>query len=64
MGNKIKEIRAKKGVSQEELALKSGISRTTISMLENDPSRNTSTKTMTAIAHALGSTVEKVFFSH
>lgn len=63
MGNKIREFRKKKLMSQEELAEKSGISRTTISMLENNPNRNTSTKTMKAIALALGATVEKIFFS-
>lgn len=33
----IKRIRKEKGISQEELAEKSGVSRPTISNLENNP---------------------------
>ena len=63
MGYKIKEWRELLGMTQEELAKKSGISRTTISALENGEDKNTSSKTLLAIAAALGTTVEKIFFT-
>ncbi len=62
MGYRIKEIREAKGMTQEELALKSGVSRVTISALENDASKNTSSKTLLKLAKALGTTVEHIFF--
>ena len=44
MGYRIKEVREEKRMTQEELSAKSGISRTTISGLENGTVRSTSTK--------------------
>ena len=46
MGYRIKEVREEKRMTQEELSAKSGISRTTISGLENGTVRSTSTKTL------------------
>lgn len=63
MGYRIKEAREKKKMTQEELAEKSGISRATISALENGTMRATSTKTLLKLAEALGTTVESIFFS-
>ena len=63
MGYKIKEIREAKGITQEELARSSGISRVTISGLENGTERATTTKTLTALANALGVPVEQIFFN-
>ena len=63
MGYKIKETREAKNMTQEELAEKSGVSRTTISGLENETVRATSTKTLVKIAQALGTTVDQIFFS-
>jgi len=62
MEYRIKELREKSGLSQEELATKSGVSRATISNLENGSSRATSTKTLNKIAQALGTTVDHIFF--
>lgn len=62
MGTKIRERREFLKMTQEELAEKSGISRVTISALESDSQRNVSSKTMIAIAKALDTTVEKLFF--
>lgn len=62
MGYKIKEIREAKGMTQESLAQSSGISRVTISGLENGTERATSTKTLLKIAKALGVTVDQIFF--
>lgn len=63
MGNKIKERREEIRMTQEELAQKSGVSRQTISALENGIDRNTTSKTLLAIATALGSTVDSIFFA-
>ena len=63
MGYKIKERREKLSMSQEELSEKSGISRATISSLENDPCKNVSTRTLERIALALDTTVGKLFFA-
>ncbi len=63
MGYKIKEVREAKKMSQEELAEKSGISRVTISGLENGTERITTTKTLMKLAEALETTVDQIFFA-
>lgn len=63
MGYRIKEVREEKRMTQEELANKSGVSRATISALENGTARATSTKTLLKLAEALGTTVDSIFFS-
>lgn len=63
MGCKIKERREFLKMSQEELAEKSAVSRATISSLENNSERNTSTKILKRIASALDTTVGALFFA-
>lgn len=63
MGYKIKEVREARGMTQEELSQESGVSRVTISGLENGTTRATTTKTLVAIARALGVSVDQIFFS-
>lgn len=63
MGYKIREIREAKGMSQETLAEMAGISRTIIWNLETNPDAVTTTKTLKSIADALGTTVDKIFFT-
>ena len=63
MGYKIKEFRESLHMTQEELAEKSGVSRVTISGLENGTMRATTTKTLIKLAQALGTTVERIFFT-
>lgn len=63
MGSKIKERREFLKMSQEELAEKSEVSRATISSLENNSERNTSTKILKRIASALETTVGELFFA-
>ena len=63
MGYKIREIREAKGMSQETLAEKAGISRTIIWNLETNPDAVTTTKTLKSTADALDTTVDKIFFT-
>lgn len=62
MGYHVKELREAVGMTQEELAEKSGVSRMTISALENKDC-NTTSKTLRKIAEALGVTVDRLFFA-
>lgn len=62
MGYRIKEVREAKNMTQEELSEASGVSRGTISALENGTSRATTTKTLMSIARALGVSVEVLIF--
>ena len=62
MGIKIKERREELGMTQEELAQKSGVSRQTISSLETGKYENVLIGTLAAIATALGTTVDKIFY--
>lgn len=63
MGYHLKEVREEKGMTQEELSEKSGVSRGTISAIENGTDRATTTKTLVALARALETTVESIFFT-
>ena len=54
MAYKIKEIRERKKMTQLELAEKSGVSRTTLSKLENNENPEVRAGTLKAIARALG----------
>lgn len=61
MGYKIRETREKLKMTQEELSQKSGVSRGTISALENGTKRATTTKTLINIAKALGVSIDVLF---
>jgi len=62
MKNRLKEVRESKGISQEELSEKSGISRTTISELETEKKEVTTNITLEKIAKALEEKVSNIFF--
>lgn len=62
MGYKVKELRQKLSLSQEELSQRSGVSRQTISSIENNDARAATTKTLAKIARALNTTVGALFF--
>lgn len=62
MSFRIKEIREKKSLTQEELANKSGVSRNLIARLESGGLKNTTTDTLFKIANALSVKVETLFF--
>ena len=60
LGNRLKEFRTARGLTQTELALRIGVSRKTINTVENSvfvPS----TILALSLARALGTTVEQLF---
>lgn len=61
MQYRIKECREEKKMSQSELAIKSGVSRTIISGLETGKTIVTTTDTLIKIASALGKQVGEIF---
>lgn len=63
MEYKIKDRRKELRMSQQELAEKSGVSRATISGLENGSITVTTTETLLKIARALESRVSDIFLS-
>lgn len=62
MGYRLKEMREQKGITQEELERTSGVSRQTISAIENNDNYQAKTGTLLALARALDTTVDKLFF--
>lgn len=62
MQYRVKEIREELGMTQEDLSEKSTVSRTIISGLESGSIKETSTKTLSKIAEALGRKVSDIFF--
>lgn len=63
MGYKIREVRESCGITQEELAKKSGVCRATIWALETNPEYTTTTKTLIKIAKALNTTMDALFYT-
>nr|DAW02023.1 MAG TPA: helix-turn-helix domain protein [Caudoviricetes sp.] len=63
MRYRIKELREKRRMTQEELATKSGVSRTIISKLEQDKPLNMLTDTLSKIAKALDVKVSSLFLT-
>lgn len=61
MNNRIKELRARYGLTQEELARIVGVRRETIVFLEKGK-YNPSLKLAYDVSRALKSTIEEVFF--
>lgn len=59
---KIKELREKQKISQEELATKSGVSRALISGLETGTVQETSTATLKKLATFFNVKVSELFF--
>ena len=54
MQNRIRDLRESRRMTQVELAKRAGISRATLSTIENETGKNTLTRTLDAIAEALG----------
>ena len=59
--NRLKVYRELKGISQEELSKQTGLSRTTISKIENDEEVNVTIKTIAKIAEVLGAAPSEIF---
>ncbi len=59
---RLKEIREEAGLTQEELAEKSGVSRVTISLIENGRADCVKTQTLTRLADALSKKPTELFF--
>lgn len=62
-GERVRELRLAIGLSQEELAFKSGMHRTYLGGIERGE-RNPSLKNIAAIAKALGITLSQLFLFH
>lgn len=62
MKNLLKDKREEKGMSQNDLSVKSGVSRQTISAIENQSLDNIESKTMVKLALALECDVGDIFF--
>ncbi|MFC1994550.1 helix-turn-helix domain-containing protein [Chloroflexota bacterium] len=59
-GERVRELRVGRGLSQEELAFKAGVHRTYLGGIERGE-RNPSLKNIAAIAEALGVTMSELF---
>jgi DNA-binding XRE family transcriptional regulator len=62
MKNRLKEMRELKGLSQEELSQKSGVSRTTISEIETEKKMVVTNITLEKISTALDLKITDIFF--
>jgi len=62
MGYRLREIREQKKMTQEALAEKSGISRQTISAIEQNKCAQVKSGTLVALATALETTIDNIFF--
>ena len=63
MGINLKIFRIKKGLKQQELADRVGISRYYLANLETGKANNPSNDLMIKLSRALDTTVEELFFS-
>lgn len=61
--NKLRKYREAKNLTQTELAIKSGISRTTIVDIENDNKPDVKVSTLNALSAALDTTTKDIFFN-
>ena len=59
--NRLKELRIERGISQEELAEKSGISRTTLSKIENNEEAAVNTRTIAKLAEVFDVKPSEIF---
>ena len=62
MGYRLREIREERKMTQEELERKSGVSRQTISAIENGRMGNVMVGTLMALANALDTTIDSLIF--
>lgn len=62
MKNRVQEIRWKKGWSQQQLANRSGVRKSTISALENQKIQHPSFEIVHQLAKALGVDASELFY--
>ncbi len=60
----VKKIRLEKGLTQEELASKSGISRASIALYESNSTDNITVKNLEALAKVLECSIAELFISN
>lgn len=60
--NRLKELREEKGWTQEQLRILSGVSRDTISRLENNKIINVESQTLKKIAKTFRMDIGEIFF--
>ena len=63
MKETIRKFRMEKGVTQQELAEKAGVSRRFVNILENSDEINVASKSLVGIALALGVSVDDLLFA-
>lgn len=61
--NKLRFYREKKGMSQKELARVSGVSRVSISKIENDKAADVKIGTLKSLSDALGEPIQEIFLA-
>ena len=59
--NRLKELRVERGMSQEELSELSGISRTTLSKIENNEEASVNTRTIAKLAEVFNVKPSDIF---
>jgi len=59
--NRLKELREERGMSQEKLSDLSGISRTTLSKIENNEEVNVNTRTIAKLADVFDVKPSEIF---
>ena len=63
MANNLRKIRTEQGISQSELARRSGVSRQTINKIEADKASSIKTTILVKLADALDHSVAEIFFN-
>ena len=59
--NRLKELREERGMSQEKLSELSGLSRTTLSKIENNEEVNVNTRTIAKLAEVFNVKPSEIF---
>ncbi|WP_289687002.1 helix-turn-helix transcriptional regulator, partial [Faecalibaculum rodentium] len=62
VGYKLQQVRESAGMTQDQLAAKSGVSRNWIWKIETGKTDNVSIKVLLALANALGVKIDDIFF--
>lgn len=62
MGYRLQQVREAAGLTQDQLAAKSGVSRNWIWKIETGKTENVSIKVLLALANALGVKMDDIFF--